>query len=57
MKMLDIEDLRFHDLRHEGATRLAENGLTISQLQQQLHESWSSLERYVQIRRRNSIGL
>ncbi len=55
LKMLGIEDLRFHDLRHEGATRLAENGLTIPQLQQHtLHESWSSLERYVQIRRRNS---
>ena len=55
LKMLGIQDLRFHDLRHEGATRLAENGLTIPQLQQHtLHESWSSLERYVQIRRRNS---
>ena len=53
VKMLEIEDLRFHDLRHEAATRLAEDGLTIPQLQQYtLHESWSSLERYVNLKRR-----
>ncbi len=47
-KMLGIENLRFHDLRHEGASRLAEDGLTIPQIQQvTLHESWDSLSRYV----------
>ncbi len=40
VKMCGIEDLRFHDLRHEGATRLAEDGLTIPQMQQiTLHDN------------------
>lgn len=52
-KVLDIHDLRFHDLRHEGATRLAEDGATIPQIQRTtLHDSWSSLQRYVNLRRR-----
>jgi len=51
--MTGIEDLRFHDLRHEGITRLAEDGLTIPQLQQiSLHESWESLRRYVNLKSR-----
>lgn len=49
-KLLGIEDLRFHDLRHEGCSRLAEDGATIPQIQQvSLHESWSSLQRYVNL--------
>ncbi len=53
VKMTAIEDLRFHDLRHEGATRLAEDGYTIPQLQQvTLHESWESLRRYVNFKNR-----
>lgn len=49
-KILGIKDFRFHDLRHEGATRLAEKGLSIPQIQQYtLHDSWSSLERYVNL--------
>lgn len=53
VKMCGIEDLRFHDLRHEGATRLAEDGFTIPQMQQiTLHDSWSSLERYVNLKTR-----
>lgn len=52
-KLLGIEDLRFHDLRHEGCTRLAEKGLTIPQIQEiSLHDSWGSLERYVSVRKR-----
>lgn len=51
--MLDIDDLRFHDLRHEGATRLAEQGLTIPQMQQITgHDSWSSLQRYTNLKPR-----
>lgn len=47
-KVLGIEDLRFHDLRHEGTTRLAEDGLTIPQMQQvTLHSDWQMLQRYV----------
>lgn len=52
-KILGIEDLRFHDLRHEGCTRLAEEGFTIPQIQQvSLHDSWGSLERYVSVKKR-----
>lgn len=47
-KLLGIVDLRFHDLRHEGLSRLAEDGFTVPQIQQvSLHESWDSLRRYV----------
>jgi len=53
-RMLGIEDLKFHDLRHEGCTRLAEQGFTIPQIQQvSLHDSWSSLQRYVSVKKRN----
>lgn len=46
--MIGIDDLHFHDLRHEGASRLAEDGWTIPQLQSvTMHESWSSLQIYV----------
>lgn len=49
-KILGIKDLRLHDLRHEGATRLAEDSLTIPQIQQvTLHESWGSLQLYVNV--------
>ena len=49
-KLAGIEDLRFHDLRHEAATRLAEQGLTVPQIQQYtLHDDWNSLKRYVNL--------
>lgn len=48
MHVLDIHDLHFHDLRHEGCSRLAESGLSIPEIQQvSLHDSWSSLQIYV----------
>ncbi|MBU2758801.1 tyrosine-type recombinase/integrase [Acidithiobacillus sulfurivorans] len=48
MQILGIEDLHFHDLRHEGCSRLAEDGLSIPDIQHvSLHESWSSLQIYV----------
>lgn len=51
--MCGIEDLRFHDLRHEAASRYAEDGFTIPQLQTiTLHDSWSSLKRYVNLKKR-----
>ncbi len=58
-KLLGIENLRFHDLRHEGCTRLAEQGFTIPQIQHvSLHDSWSSLQRYVSIKKRkHSVGI
>lgn len=49
-KQAKIQDLHFHDLRHEAATRLAEQGLTIPQIQQYtLHDDWNSLKRYVNL--------
>jgi integrase len=55
LKVLGIEDLHFHDLRHEGCSRLAEDGLTIPEIQAvSLHESWGSLQIYVNTRARKS---
>ncbi|MBW6417037.1 site-specific integrase [Celeribacter sp. PS-C1] len=46
-KLLEIDDLHFHDLRHEGISRLFEMGLTIPQVAQiSGHQSWQSLKRY-----------
>ncbi|WP_151776240.1 tyrosine-type recombinase/integrase [Acinetobacter bereziniae] len=50
---LGIEDLRFHDMRHEAATRYAEEGFSIPKLQTiTLHESWNTLKRYVNFKKR-----
>ncbi|AUX61446.1 tyrosine-type recombinase/integrase [Simonsiella muelleri] len=49
-KVLGITDLRFHDLRHEGATRLAEDGLSVPKMQRvTLHDDWHVLQRYVNL--------
>ncbi|MBS9718547.1 site-specific integrase [Pseudohalocynthiibacter aestuariivivens] len=49
-KFLEINDLRFHDLRHEGVSRLFEMGLSIPQVAAVSgHRSWSSLQRYTHI--------
>ena len=50
-RILGIEDLRFHDLRHEGISRLFEMGRTIPQVAAVSgHRSWTSLKRYTDIR-------
>jgi len=50
---LDIQDLRFHDFRHEAATRYAEDDFSIPKLQTiTLHESWNTLKRYVNLKKR-----
>ena len=50
-KVLGIEDLHFHDLRHEGVSRLFELGKTIPQVACfSGHRSWQSLQRYAHIR-------
>jgi integrase len=50
-KALLIPDLRFHDLRHEGVSRLFELGRTIPQAAQVSgHRSWHNLKRYAHIR-------
>jgi integrase len=49
--MLDIKDLKFHDLRHEGVSRLFELGKTIPQVASVSgHRSWQNLQRYTHIR-------
>ncbi len=52
-KLLGIEDLHFHDLRHEGISRLFEMGWNIPQVAAVSgHRSWVSLKRYTHIRER-----
>jgi hypothetical protein len=49
--ILEIADLRFHDLRHEATSRLFEQGYSIVEVQQfTLHESWQELSRYTNLR-------
>lgn len=50
-RILGIEDLRFHDLRHEGISRLFEMGWTIPRVAAVSgHRSWQSLQRYTHVR-------
>lgn len=50
-KLLGIEDLKFHDLRHEGVSRLFELGWNIPHVAAVSgHKSWTSLKRYTHIR-------
>lgn len=48
---LDIEDLHFHDLRHEGTSRLFEAGLAIQQVALVTgHKDWKMLRRYTHLK-------
>ncbi len=48
---LKIEDLHFHDLRHEAASRLFEAGYTIEQVALVTgHRDWKMLKRYTNLR-------
>lgn len=48
---LEIEDLHFHDLRHEGTSRLFEMGWNIPHVAAVTgHRSWASLKRYTHLR-------
>ncbi len=50
-RVLEIEDLHFHDLRHEATSRLFETGYSIVEVQQfTLHDSWGTLSRYTHLR-------
>jgi len=50
-KMLGIEDLHFHDLRHEATSRLFEAGYSIPEVAQfTLHRSWKDLQRYANLK-------
>lgn len=49
--ILGIEDLHFHDLRHEGISRLFELGWNIPRVASVSgHRSWTSLKRYTHLR-------
>jgi len=49
-RLLGIEDLHFHDLRHEGISRLFEMGWQIPMVASVSgHRSWQSLKRYTHI--------
>ncbi|KFC63950.1 putative integrase/recombinase [Bosea sp. LC85] len=49
--ILNIADLHFHDLRHEGVSRLLEMGRTIPQAASVSgHRNWSSMKRYAHLR-------
>lgn len=49
-KLLGIEGLHFHDLRHEATSRLFERGYAIQEVAQfTLHESWATLKRYTHL--------
>ena len=48
---LEIEDLHFHDLRHEGTSRLFEAGFEIQQVALVTgHKDWKMLRRYTHLR-------
>jgi integrase len=50
-KLLKFEDLHFHDLRHDGVSRLFEMGLNIPHVAAVSgHRSWTSLKRYTHLR-------
>jgi integrase len=50
-QLLEIIDLHFHDLRHDGVSRLFEIGRNIPQVAAVSgHRSWSSLKRYTHLR-------
>jgi integrase len=51
---LGINDLRFHDLRHEGVSRMFESGYSIEQVALVSgHKDWKQLQRYTQIKARS----
>ena len=55
-RLLGIQDLRFHDLRHEATSRLFEAGYSIVEVQLfTLHDSWTVLSRYANLRPENVV--
>lgn len=54
--MLGIQDLHFHDLRHEGVSRLFEMDWDIPRVSSVSgHRDWNSLRRYTHMRGRGDI--
>lgn len=51
VRYLGIDDLHFHDLRHEATSRLFERGYSIQEVAHfSLHESWTTLKRYTHLK-------
>lgn len=51
VQTLGIQDLHFHDFRHEGCSRLFEQGYTIEQVALVSgHKDWNMLARYTQLK-------
>lgn len=54
---LKIEDLHFHDMRHEATSRLFEAGFTIPQVALVTgHKDWKMLKRYANLRAEDLVG-
>jgi integrase len=50
-RVLGIQDLRFHDLRHTAVTRLFQQGYQVHEVPAfSLHRSWATLRRYTNIK-------
>ncbi len=50
-QLIGIEDLHWHDLRHEGVSRLFEAGLDIPRVAMiSGHQSWATLRRYTHLK-------
>lgn len=50
-RFLNIPDLHLHDMRHEGTSKLFEEGLTIERVALVTgHKDWRNLRRYTQLR-------
>ena len=50
-RALNIDDLHFHDLRHEGTSRLFEAGFPIEQVSLVTgHKDWKMLRRYTHLK-------
>lgn len=50
-QLIGIDDLHWHDLRHEGVSRLFEAGLDIPRVAMiSGHQSWATLRRYVHLK-------
>lgn len=47
---LEIKDLRFHDLRHEAASRFIERGLSIPEVAKITGQSFTTLQRYTHLK-------
>jgi site-specific recombinase XerD len=50
LKTANIEDFRFHDLRHSAASYLAMNGATLAEIAEVLgHKTLSMVKRYAHL--------